>query len=205
VVCCCLHAVNCLFLFSVSFSVNKPDAANAAEASQVGGVMCFIVAVCVCFVVALHAVNPTINLHLHTHTTVPHRRLRCREHRVRVVYVQQGGQRLDITRNIYLTINMHLYTLQCRIGDYGAENIAFVLSVYNKEGSGLTSLDLSQNFITSRGVGCASALVTFICILCPLCTQISRSICNVTHTHTAGAAHFASACVGSHGCEIRRR
>jgi hypothetical protein len=34
---------------------------------------------------------------------------------------------------------------------------------------------------TVKAVGSASALVTFICVLCPLRTQISRSICNFTH------------------------
>jgi hypothetical protein len=35
--------------------------------------------------------------------------------------------------------------------------------------------------VMNIAVGNASALVTFICVLCTLCTQISRSICNFTH------------------------
>jgi hypothetical protein len=52
---------------------------------------------------------------------------------------------------------------------------------------------LIQQFMQSsdwtRRVGSATAHVTFISILCALLTQISRSICNFTHTQTHTHKH----------------
>jgi hypothetical protein len=54
--------------------------------------------------------------------------------------------------------------------------------INNDGGNGGVVFETFRLSVYDVDVGAASALVTFICVLCSLRTQILGSICNFTHT-----------------------
>jgi hypothetical protein len=62
----------------------------------------------------------------------------------------------------------------------------------------LGSLGIDKD-VKIRVVGGATALVTFTCVFCSLCTQILRSICNFTPLHLYMRCRRSASCASACG------